>query len=172
MSRPVACDTALAREGYAVTSNVSNKSRAAGRIYGGYEITPWLSLEGGYSDLGEVKVEFAGFLADVDQFLVDANALQPPSAKGYDASLVGRLRLGANWAVFARAGAFFWDAKYETRSVGGQYISRKDDGTSSLAGIGIQARIARHWTLNAEFTRYGIDGDHIDFGGVGAVFRW
>ncbi len=165
-------DAALAREGYAVTSNVSNKSRAAWRAYGGYEITPWLSLEGGYTDLGEVKVEFAGFLADVDRFLIDANALQPPSAKGYDASLVGRLRFGTYWAVFARAGAFFWDAKYETRSVGGQYVRRKDDDTSSLASIGIEARIARHWTLNAEFTRYGIDGDHVDFGGVGAVFRW
>jgi hypothetical protein len=165
-------DRALASEGYAVTSNVSNKSRSAGRVYGGYEFTPWLSLEGGYSDLGDVKVEFAGFLADIDQFLVDANALQPPSAKGYDASLVGRLRFATRWAVFARAGAFFWDAKYETRSVGGQYIRRKDDGSSSLAGIGIQAQLTRHWTLNAEFTRYGIDGDHIDFGGVGAVLRW
>ena len=90
-----AIDAALRNQGYAVAADVSNKSRDAWRFYGGYELTKWLAVEGGYSDLGEVTVDFSGPIADVEQFLIDANALQPPSAEGFDLTAVARLPLGS-----------------------------------------------------------------------------
>lgn len=166
-------DAALNDQGYNATSLVSNKSRDAWRVYGGYELTRWLALEAGYSDLGEVDVGFAGAIADVDQFMRDANALQPPSAEGFDLAAIARYSLGSRASLYARAGAFFWDARYETRSVGGQFfLRREDDGTDGLAGIGVQVNVYKQWSLGAELTRYGIDGDHIDFAGVGISFRW
>lgn len=167
-----AIDSALANRGYSVTSDVSNKSRDAWRLNAGYQLIDWLALEAGYSDLGEVTVDFSGPIADVDQFLIDANALQPPSAKGFDLTAVASLPLGSRVSVHARAGAFFWDARYDTRNVDGQFVRRKDDGISSLAGVGAHVKLFDQWSLGAEFTRYGVDGDHVDLGGVGITFRW
>lgn len=167
-----AIDAALQQQGYAVTSDVSDKSRDAWRLYAGYQLTDWLGIEAGYSDLGDVKVDFSGAIADVGQFLIDANALQPPSAEGFDLTAMARLPLGSRFSVHARAGAFFWDARYDTRNVDGQAVRRKDDGVSALAGVGAEMKLAERWSLGAEFTRYGVDGDHVDFGGVGVTFRW
>lgn len=164
-------DAALASQGYAVSSEVHNKSRDAWRLYGGYELTQWLAIEGGYSDLGEVDVDFSGPIADVNRFLLDANALQPPSAQGWDLSAVARWPIGRA-SVYARAGVFFWDARYDTRNVDGQRVRRDDSDSSSLAGIGAQVKVFDRWSLGAEFTRFGIAGDHIDFGGVSVIFRW
>lgn len=166
-----AIDAALSNQGYSVASDVSNKSRDAWRLYAGYQLTDWLGLEAGYSDLGEVNLDFTGAIADVDQFLIDANALQPPSARGFDLSAVARKQLGSRVAVYARAGAFAWDARYETRNVGGQFVRRDDDGISSLAGVGAQLLFGQ-WGVGAEFTRFGVDGDHIDFGGASLTYRW
>lgn len=167
-----AIDRALAGQGYAVTSDVSNESRDAWRLYAGYELTHWLAVETGYTDLGEVKVGFSGPVADVGQFLIDANALQPPSAKGFDLTAVARLPLGSRVSVYARAGAFFWDARYDTHNIDGQSVHRDDSGADALAGIGAQVKLFDQWSLGAEFTRFGVAGDHIDFGGVGMTFRW
>jgi hypothetical protein len=163
---------ALAAQGYAVTSDVSNQSRDAWRLYGGYELTDWLALEAGYSDLGEVDVGFSGPVADIEQFLIDANALQPPSAQGIDLTAVARLPIGSHLSVYAKAGAFFWDARYDTRNVEGQFVRREDDGVDALGGIGAQLKLFERWSLVAELTRFGIAGDHIDFGAVGVTFRW
>jgi hypothetical protein len=165
-------DAALADQGYNVSSNVSNKSREAWRVLGGYRPLRWLAIEAGYSDLGEVDVDFRGPTADIGQFLINANALQPPSAEGYDVSAVARLPIGSRASAHVRAGAFIWDARYRTRNIDGQAVRRNDNGTDGLAAVGVQAMISAHWGLGAEFTRYGIDGDHIDFAGVGVVFRW
>jgi hypothetical protein len=167
-----AIDRALANQGYTVTSDVSNKSRDAWRFHGGYELTNWLAVEAGYSDLGEVDVGFTGPIADVGQFLIDANALQPPSAEGFDLSAVARWPLGSRVTVYGRAGVFFWDARYDTRNIDGQAVRRDDNGSSSLAGVGAQLNLFDHWSFGAEFTRFGIAGDHIDFGGVGVTFRY
>lgn len=167
-----AIDRSLAGQGYAVTSDVSNESRDAWRLYAGYELTHWLAVETGYTDLGEVKVGFSGPVADVGRFLIDANALQPPSAKGFDLTAVARLPLGSRVSVYARAGAFFWDARYDTHNIDGQSVHRDDSGADALAGIGAQVKLFDQWSLGAEFTRFGVAGDHIDFGGVGMTFRW
>jgi hypothetical protein len=164
--------TALRQQGYAVTTDVSDRSRAAWRAYAGYQFNDVLGVEAGYIDLGEVKLGFTGPVADLGQFLVDANALQPPSAEGFDLSGVARLHLGSMVTVHARAGAFHWDARYRTRNVDGQSVSRKDDGIDGLAGVGVQLHLFKRWSVGAELTRYGIDGDHIDFGGLDVMFRW
>ncbi|MBL8269443.1 outer membrane beta-barrel protein [Steroidobacter sp.] len=167
-----AIDRALNSQGYPVSSEVSKKSREAWRVYGGYEFTRWLALEAGYSDLGDVKVEFSGPVADVGPFLAAANALQPPSAEGWDITAVARLPIGSRASAYARAGVFIWDARYDTRSADGQRVRRDDSDSSSIAGIGAQVRVFDRWSMGAEFTRYGIAGDHIDFGGVSMSFRW
>lgn len=165
-------DRSLANQGHTVTSDVSNRSRDAWRFFGGYQLKRWLAVEAGYSDLGEVNVGFSGPIADVSQFLIDANALQPPSAQGFDVSAVARWPLGSRASVYARAGAFIWDARYDTRNVDGQFVRRDDSGTDSLAGVGAQLKLFDQWSLGAEFTRFGIARDHIDFGGVGVSYRW
>lgn len=167
-----AIDAALGGQGYEVVSDVSNKSRGAWRLHAGYELTNWLAVEGGYSDLGDVTVDFSGDVGNVGQFLIDANALQPPSAQGFDLTAVARLPLGSRVSAYARAGAFFWDARYDTRNVDGQFVRREDDGISSLAGIGAQVKLFDQWSVGADLTRYGVDGDHVDFAGVGVTFRW
>src|SRR5690606_17310756 len=127
--------------------------------------------EAGYSELGEVDVAFSGSIANVEQFLIDANALQPPSADGFDLSAVARMPLGHRVSVYARAGAFYWDARYDTHNVDGQSVRRDDDGVSSLAGVGAQL-VFGQWGIGADFTRFGVDGDHVDFGGLNLTFRW
>ncbi len=167
-----AVDSTLRDKGYDVTTKVSDKSRDAWRAYAGYEVTNWLAIETGYTDLGAVKMAFSGPIADVPTFLVDANALQPPSAEGFDLTAVARMPLGSRVSAHARAGAFFWDARYDTRNIDGQFVRRKDDGISLLAGVGAQVKLGGRWSLGGEFTRYGVDGDHINFAGVDLTFRW
>jgi hypothetical protein len=85
---------------------------------------------------------------------------------------VARWPLGSRVTVYGRAGVFFWDARYDTRNVDGQFVRRDDNGSSSLAGVGAQLKLFDQWSFGVEFTRFGIAGDHIDFGGVGVTFRY
>jgi hypothetical protein len=165
-------DAALQHQGYDVTSRISDTSRSAWRVYAGHELNQVFALEAGYIDLGEVTASFSGPIADLDQFLSDANALQPPSAEGFDLAVLARYSIGSRLSLHARAGAFAWDARYLTRNVGGEFVRRNESGIDALAGIGAQLNLFRQWRIGIEVTRYGIDGDHIDFAGAGVSFRW
>lgn len=164
-------DTALQQQGYEVTSRISDTGRGAWRVHVGHELSDVFALEAAYLDLGEVTASFTGPIADLRQFLIDANAVQPPSAEGFDLAGVARYSLGSRFSVHARAGAFFWDARFVTRNAGGEVARRSERGIDAMAGIGAQVRVFRQWHVGLEVTRHGVDGDHVDFAGVGVTFR-
>jgi len=162
----------LQQQGYAVTANASDENRFAWRAYGGYQWTRYVSAEIGYVELGNVTTSYSGNVADVSQFLLDANKLQPPSAQGVDLAMVAHYDLGAHFSVQARAGIFVWDAAFRTSNIAGQAVRRNESGADALVGVGAELSMSRHWSANAQYTRYSVSGDHIEFIAAGIAYRW
>ncbi|MCK9505248.1 MAG: porin family protein [Porticoccaceae bacterium] len=107
----------------------------------GYQITPYISVEGNYSDFGSYGSSLAS--ADVD---------------GTGISLVGQLPVSDSFAIYAKAGQFWWDG-----DVSAANINRSFDDDSIFYGVGTKFDISHALAITAEYKRYDIEFDHSDF---------
>jgi len=162
----------LQASGYDVTARLSDTSRTAWRVHGGYQFSKYLGVEAGYVDLGDVKSTFSGDISDLEGLLSTANKLHPASAEGFDLSVVGRYAFGERFSVQARVGALRWDTRTSTLSEGGQTIRRNDDGIDAVIGLGAAMNFGRNWVLGVDATRYEVSGDDINFIAAGLSYRW
>ncbi|WP_019568268.1 GLUG motif-containing protein [Thioalkalivibrio sp. ALMg13-2] len=159
----------MERAGIAGSARVSDRTRGAWRLFGGYHFTEHFGLEGGYTDLGEITTRFR----DVDAGLEvdDLEGIRPTSGRGLE--LVGTAR----WAVheridvFARAGVWHWQARYNLR-VGSERERRTVYGTSGVIGAGASWHWNERWSSRLSVDRYRSDGSDHDFFGIGLVRRY
>ena len=87
------------------------------KIFGGYNSDSFLSVEGGYRDLGEIKQTITG----------TTTSMYDSRTKGWDVEALGRFQI-AIVDIFGKAGAFFWNTK-------GNYVD--ESGTAVLWGVGV-----------------------------------
>ncbi|WP_024327281.1 glycine-rich domain-containing protein [Thioalkalivibrio sp. AKL19] len=159
----------MERAGIAGSARVSDRTRGAWRLFGGYHFTEHFGLEGGYTDLGEITTRFR----DVDAGLEvdDLEGIRPTSGRGLE--LVGTAR----WAVheridvFARAGVWHWQARYNLR-VGSERERHTVYGTSGVIGAGASWHWNERWSSRLSVDRYRSDGSDHDFFGIGLVRRY
>jgi len=90
---------------------------STGKIFGGYNSDSFLSVEGGYRDLGEIKQTVTG---------TSTTSMYDSRTKGWDAEAMGRIQISIV-DIFGKAGAFFWNTK-------GNYVD--ESGTAFLWGVG------------------------------------
>jgi OOP family OmpA-OmpF porin len=124
------------------------------KIFGGYKFNPNFAVEGLWADLGEVSATGPGGSASME---VD----------GFGAAAVGVIPLNEKFSIFGKVGAFMWDA-----SGGGGAAGSDDDGTDIMFGAGVGWNFTPKFGLRAEWERFDIDGDDVDFLSVGLQFNF
>ncbi len=124
------------------------------KIFGGYKFNQNFAVEGMWADLGETSATGPGGTATVE---VD----------GFGVAAVGIIPLNEQFGIFGKVGAYMWDA-----SGGGAASGISDDGTDIMFGAGVGWNFTRSFGLRAEWERFDIDGDDVDFLSIGAQFNF
>jgi hypothetical protein len=138
--------TDAARSMEQITFGVHDKSVPnGGKVYAGYVSGSW-GMEFGYYYLGKIEIENAGGQVQDEletAAIVIAGVYEAPIAAGY--TFVGRL------------GVAFTQAKYDCQLACGAppFVDTKENGTSGMFGLGLDARMAQNFTLRMEYEHIG-----------------
>jgi opacity protein-like surface antigen len=156
---------------YDIPCDVDNNSTNV-RFGVGYKVNPYVSLEGGYHNLGEVTYSVLNF--DVVSF----------SAKGPYAALVGELPLGdGRFSLLGSVGGTYIDGKLNTAPLLGDIEVLNEKAVMPYAGLGaaINSKTGRYgvrfmWEvtdldLTYELNDREIDAPSVDVFSVSAIIR-
>jgi OOP family OmpA-OmpF porin len=122
--------------------------------FGGFRFNRNLAAELGFVDLGEAS---------------SSGPLGSASIKtdGIEIAALGILPLNPQFDLFGKVGLYRWDL---SGSVPGGTAS--GDGTDLVFGFGGNWQFARQLGLRAEWERFTIDEDHINFVSLGLQFHF
>ena len=120
-------------KGNSVGGVQTDRSSTGTKLFGGYQLTPNLALEGGYVDLGKFR-----------------NSAGQLEAQGVYLDAVGTVPISGPWSAIGRVGVY--NGKVDNSLVG------SDRGTSGKVGAGIQYTIDRNLSVQGEWERYRLDG--------------
>ncbi len=116
------------------------------QLIAGWQILPFLGIEGAYYDFGEYSGDF-----------VDADA------EGYSVALAGRLPLTSSLALFAKVGPLWWETDVDVGP-----FSDSFDGEELLFAAGVSMEVTENLDLRLSYDRVDWDLDADDFGDVSA----
>jgi len=117
-------------------------------LYGGYRLTPHLSLQADY--LQAAKTRFAAVsngsltiwppgrvsgITHGDGFAVDALLFWPAEARAQ---------------LYVKGGLLFWDTTTRYSATINGYNEFNDNGTNPIAGAGVQIRLTPRWSMRLE----------------------
>ncbi|HEX7341889.1 MAG TPA: porin family protein [Rhodanobacteraceae bacterium] len=126
-----------------------------------------LGVEGGYNDLGNIKVSNA--FTGKDVFNRSQSALH-----GWLLGANGHFNITPNWFVSARAGLYQW--KGHGISNNSNPLRRSLDKTSWYSGVGFGYDFSNNMSVSLHYDYYHAEKDHIDlstnFVSVGAEYRF
>lgn len=125
------------------------------KLFGGYKFTPNFAAEAAWVDLGEVSASGPGGSATVE-------------ADGFQVAALGMFPINPQISLFGKLGAFMWDANVTT-SAG---FTVGDDGTDIMLGFGGMWNITQRIGLRAEWERFDVDSEDVDFLSVGVQFNF
>lgn len=159
-------DRDLARRGWTTDSSLDDTD-FAWKVFAGYRFEAPFAIEVGYTDLGQIDSKIEAMPADLDAFLDDVADVHPFSANG--------VTLSAQWFPLdtrhvdfgLRGGLWYWDAEVDVDGPGGASVDVDEDGIDPLAGVGVWVRVTERIEVRAEFEKYWVDGDDIDFFSAG-----
>lgn len=162
------------------TSSSENRttfnSRDTGfRLYGGFRMTPYLAVEGGYVGLGRI-----GLRRSVDSICTPPQPLCTPrtftqsgnvKAGGWTLSLVGELPIGHSFALSARAGLIRSTVRI-SNNVSERFFSDQPataTQTRPIVGIGVRYALSSQISARLNWERFINLGDrgHGDRGQTG-----
>lgn len=105
-----------------------------GGVYTGYQITPWLAVEGGYDYLGNMQIKG------------QHGAGAQMKAQGLQMSLKASYALTSDWDIYGRAGAMGYRAESD---VSGH--NRFETGVRPLAAVGTEYAFNKSWAGRLEY---------------------
>jgi OOP family OmpA-OmpF porin len=164
--------SALLGSGFSSTAITDDDRDTAYKLYGGYQYNRYLSIEGGYFDLGQF-----GFTATT----VPAGTLTGTiRLRGLNLDLVGSLPMTERFSAFARLGVNYAEAADTFSGTGLVNVINPNPSKRQAnlkAGLGLQYAFTDSLALRAELERYRINdavgnkGD-IDVASLGLVYRF
>jgi OOP family OmpA-OmpF porin len=124
------------------------------KIFGGYKFNQNFGVEASLVDLGEFSATGPGGTASV-------------GVDGFGVAAVGMIPISQKFDIFGKVGIYMWDA-----SGGGVASGISDDGSDIMFGAGVNWSILNRLGLRAEWERFDVDGDDVDFISIGAQFNF
>jgi OOP family OmpA-OmpF porin len=162
----------LLGSGFASVSIADDERDTGYKLFGGYQFTRYLALEGGFFDLG--KFGFAATTAP-------AGTLNGSIAvKGVNLDLVARLPVTDKFSVFGRVGAINAQARDHFSGTGSVVVNNpnpRERATNVKFGAGLQYDFTDALGMRAEVERYRINdavgnkGD-VDLVSIGLIYRF
>ena len=142
------------------------------KVYGGYELNPRLSIEGGYFDLGDFQFNHT----TAPDGLLRTNM----QVRGINLDLVGHLPLSEKLSAFARLGVTYALTQDTFTGTGAANVlggKLSDRDTFPKVGLGLQYAFNDSWAMRVEAERYRIsnaitDHNEIDLFSVGVVYKF
>lgn len=130
---------------------VLNQTSAAYKIFGGYNVNPFLGMELAYINLGSNYVD------------VNNNTF---TQDGVSYELVGHIPLGPSVDVFGKVGMYNW-----TASTNYSYASTQ--GTNNDYGFGLSAQVAPQLWLRGEYQKFiDVDGGDVNMASVSMEYHF
>jgi len=129
------------------------------RIVAGWQFNDYFSVEGGYHNFGTFEQTF-----DVNGEPVDVNL----KADGFTLGATGTVPLGEKFALYGRAGSFFWDGDAEINGVS----QAQPEDTNLYLGAGAKYAISDRFSLVGDWTRYSLEDSRSDVVSLGATFSF
>ncbi len=145
-------DGTLAGFGVTSSSAVSGID-TAWKLFGGYQFTPYVGVEGGYTSLGkfDINSSVAGPAPGTGTGTWEAKNV-------WSLAAVGTLPITSQWAAIGKLGVAYSKVDFNYASPGAA-ISQSDTGTSPLYGLGVKYRFTPQTALRGEWERYSNLGD-------------
>ena len=154
----------LAAAGLGGSGRISDTERTGWKAYAGYQFLEFMALEGGYTSLGEMNLDFSGVgIASAKQLA----EIAPVSGELWELALVARYPMSEKWHLLARAGAARWDMEYSLGSDSGNLT-----GTDPVLGLAVERHIANHWFARLGWDHYVVPEEDTDLFSLGVVYRF
>lgn len=115
-------------------NNSFDQDNVGGGVYTGYQITPWLAVEGGYDYLGNMQIKG------------QHGAGAQMKAQGLQMSLKASYAVTDNWDLYGRAGAMGYRAESD---VSGH--NRFETGVRPLVAVGTEYAFNKDWAGRLEY---------------------
>lgn len=135
-----------------------DESAATLRVFGGYRVSQYFSVEAGYTNLFESSASMGG--VDVD---VDGNA--------WDLSVRPTLPVSDRFEVFGVLGYTRYDFDMKA-SFQGISASDSDSDSNLLYGLGAGMDLTPNWNLRGEWTMVDVDDADLSMMAVSATYRF
>ncbi len=136
---------------------VLNDSDTGWKVYGGYQLSENLAVEGGYVNLGKVEESSFGTTVSAEQ-------------TGFNVVALGLLPLNQGFSLFGKIGLFFWDSDVKVSIPGFGSASGSDSGTDITYGFGLKYDIDRKIAVRGEWERF--EDDIGDLLSIGVAFKF
>jgi OOP family OmpA-OmpF porin len=177
-------EAAFARDDdFVATGTTIDDSDTGWKAFVGYRFNSFLALEGGYVDLG--KATFSTTIASAPPpydaftpFQINGTA----EATGYNLTAIVGMPLGSAAFLFAKGGAFHWDADF-TETIpgfGAARVARSESDTKPTYGAGLELRLGHGARIRAEWERFedvgsgigGREGTNVDLASAGLMYEF
>ena len=129
------------------------------RLVAGWQFNDFFSLEGGYNNFGTFEQSF-----EDGSDLFELNL----KADGFTAGMTGSIPFGEKFALFGRAGAFFWNGDAEISN----FTQARPEDTNPYYGGGAKFAITEHLSLVGDWTRYELVDTESDVISLGITYRF
>lgn len=139
-------DGALRNQGIPITSGNSDKQETTHGLTVGYRINPYLAVEGGYVNLGNM-----GYQSNTNTGAVVGNV----KSQGLTAAAVGILPIARDVSVYGKLGVI--DARTDLRASGSNGIATtntREYSVTPLLGLGASYDITPKVSTQVEWNRY------------------
>jgi hypothetical protein len=166
-------ENTLFEEGH-VTDVELDTNRYGFEVFLGYHFTApfavragYVSLEGPSSTIDELGP--SGGTADLLNDIADH---YPVGGKGWSLALEWTALRARRFELYARVGAWSWEAQADVRLVSGaSSVEFEDTGVDPFLGGGCAWRLTTRLRCTAELERFLIDGDPIDLLALGITYQ-
>lgn len=112
-----------------------DRDNVGGGVFTGYQITPWLAVEGGYDYLGNMQIQGNHGASGAKM-----------KSQGLQMSLKASYGLTNKWDIYGRAGAMGYRAESD---IGGH--NRFETGVRPLAAVGTEYAFNKNWAGRLEY---------------------
>ncbi len=136
-----------------------DSDNTAYRLVAGFQLSEFLSIEGGYQDFGRFEETFSAGGEPVRLRL---------RADGFTLGGTASLPLSHSLSLYGRAGAFFWDADGEINGI----ADGSADDTNPYYGAGGKVSLTERIDLIGDWTRYELDESDSDVISLGITIRF
>jgi OOP family OmpA-OmpF porin len=128
------------------------------KVFGGYRINEYASVEAAYLDAGTPDDTVYGVTIESD-------------ASAFQASLIWHVPVGNRFEVFVRGSLIAWEAE-NTATDGRLVFTQDNDGADFGYGIGSAFNFTPQFGLRAEFEGAELDGTDLRSLSIGGVIRF